>query len=72
MLLRTAATAAGLTIAGMIFTAGVGVGAAAAGGAFLACKAMKKRHSWKEHHHSGSVAEAMPDEGEPIPGANPI
>ena len=74
MLLRAAATAAGLTIAGLAFTAGVGMGVAVAGGACLACKAMKKRQAWKEghhDHHSVSAAEAMPDEGEPMPGASP-
>jgi hypothetical protein len=76
MLFRAAAcTAAGLTIAGMAFTAGVGLGVAAVGGACLARQAMKKRrdsHSWKDDHHDTlPSADAMPDEGEAMPGANP-
>jgi hypothetical protein len=76
MLFRAAAcTAAGLTIAGMAFTAGVGLGVAAVGGACLARQAMKKRQasqSWKDDHHDNlPSADAMPDEGEPMPGINP-
>ena len=72
MFLRTAATTIGMTMAGAVFTAGVGVGMAAVGAACLARRAMKQRRGWRDEPDTLSAAEATPDEGQPIPGANPI
>ncbi|CAA9234702.1 MAG: hypothetical protein AVDCRST_MAG27-2190 [uncultured Craurococcus sp.] len=67
-----AATTTGMIVASFAFLTGIGVGAAAIGGACLARQAMKRRNSWKDDTASMSVTEAMPDEGEPMAGANPI
>ena len=67
-----AATTTGMIVASFAFLTGIGVGAAAIGGACLARQAMKRRNSWKDDSASMSVTEAMPDEGEPMAGANPI
>jgi hypothetical protein len=69
MLLRAAATAAGMTIAGLAFTAGVGAGAALVGGACLARRAMKKRNAWKEDKASVSAADTLADDGDMLPSA---
>lgn len=66
-----AATTTGMIVASFAFLTGIGVGAAAIGGACLARQAMKRRNSWKDDTTSMAV-EAMPDEGEPMAGANPI
>lgn len=66
-----AATTTGMIVASFAFLTGIGVGAAAIGGACLARQAMKRRNSWKDDTTS-MAAEAMPDEGEPMAGANPI
>lgn len=68
-----AATTTGMIVASFAFLTGVGVGAAAIGGACLARQAMKRRNSWRDDSSSSvSAADAMPDEGEATPGANPI
>ena len=67
-----AATTTGMIVASFAFLTGIGVGAAAIGGACLARQAMKRRNNWKDDAASMSVTEAMPDEGEPMAGANPI
>ena len=68
-----AATTTGMVFASLAFLTGVGVGAAAIGGACLARRAMKQRNSWKDDTSvSASDTMAMPDEGEPMAGANPI
>ncbi|GGC42674.1 hypothetical protein GCM10011504_21400 [Siccirubricoccus deserti] len=59
------------------FLAGVGVGAGIVGGACLARQAMRKRSEWREDHGNVAAADVaaadtLPDEGEPLPGANPI
>jgi hypothetical protein len=59
------------------FLAGIGVGAGIVGGACLARRAMKKRSEWRDDHgHAAAAAagaeDALPDEGEPLAGANPI
>jgi hypothetical protein len=54
------------------FLAGVGVGAGIVGGACLARRAMRKRSEWREDHGDVAAADVLPDEGEPLPGANPI
>ncbi|MBL6455150.1 hypothetical protein JMJ55_07425 [Belnapia sp. T6] len=76
MFMRAAATAttAGMVFASLAFLTGVGVGAAAIGGACLARQAMKQRNSWRDEDAGASVSatDAMPDEGEAMPGANPI
>ena len=74
MFMRAAATAttAGMMFASFAFLTGVGVGVAAVGGACLARQAMKKRNSWKDDSAGVPAAEAMPDEGEAMAGANPI
>jgi hypothetical protein len=66
-----AATTTGMVVASFAFLTGLGLGAAAVGGACLARQAMKRRNSWRDDS-SSMAAEAMPDEGEPLPGANPI
>jgi hypothetical protein len=66
-----AATTTGMVVASFAFLTGLGLGAAAVGGACLARQAMKRRDSWRDDGAS-MAAEAMPDEGEPTPGANPI
>ena len=67
-----AATTTGMVVASFAFLTGLGLGAAAGGGACLARLAMKRRNSWKDDTTSMPVTDPMPDEGEPIPGANPI
>jgi hypothetical protein len=68
-----AATTTGMIVASFAFLTGIGVGAAAIGGACLARQAMKRRNSWKDDTSSMMpAAETMPDEGEPMAGANPI
>ncbi len=66
-----AATTTGMIVASFAFLTGIGVGAAAIGGACLARQAMKRRNSWRDDS-TDMAAEAMPDEGEPMAGANPI
>ncbi|MBX6741088.1 MAG: hypothetical protein IRY87_03455 [Acetobacteraceae bacterium] len=48
MLLRCTAMATGVMISGLAFATGVGVGAAAVGGACLAYKAVKRRSRWRD------------------------
>jgi hypothetical protein len=78
MFMRAAATtAAAATTTGMIFASfafltGVGVGAAAIGGAYLARKSMKRRSSWKDDTSSMMPADPMPDAGEGATGINPM
>ncbi|MBL6076756.1 hypothetical protein JMJ56_01980 [Belnapia sp. T18] len=67
-----AATTTGMVVASFAFLTGLGLGAAAVGGACLARQAMKRRNSWKDDTTSMPTTEAMPDEGEPMAGANPI
>ena len=69
-----AATTTGMVVASFAFLTGLGLGAAAVGGACLARQAMKRRNSWKDDTTSMPMptTDPMPDEGEPMPGANPI
>ena len=67
-----AATTTGMVVASFAFLTGLGLGAAAVGGACLARQAMKRRNSWKDDTASMPVTDPMPDEGEPMAGANPI
>lgn len=68
MLIRAAA-AAGLTLAGLAFTAGVGTGAALVGGACLARRALKKRGDWQDDKASVSAADTLPEDGDALPSA---
>jgi hypothetical protein len=54
------------------FLAGIGVGAGIVGGACLARRAMRKRSEWREDRGDVAATDTLPDEGEPLPGANPI
>ncbi len=59
-----AATTTGMIVASFAFLTGIGVGAAAIGGACLARQAMKRRNSWKDDTSSMMPADPMPDEGD--------
>ena len=48
MLLRCATMATGVMMTGVAFAAGLGLGAAAVGGACLARRAMKQRSQWRD------------------------
>lgn len=70
MLMRCAiqASAMAALIGGVAFTAGVGLGVAAVGGACLVRNQMKKRSSWRDDSMSSGMG--LPDEP-PMPGDEP-
>ena len=74
MLMRgaTAMMATGMMMTGLAFMAGVGLGAAAVGGACLARQAMKRRSEWQDDSHAMPPA-ASPMAGDDLaqPGAMP-
>jgi hypothetical protein len=67
--------ATGMMMTGMAFVAGLGLGAAAVGGACLARKAMKRRSEWRDDHHhpmpSDTTGAAMHGDDPTQPGAMP-
>ena len=63
MLMRGAAMmATGVMMTGLAFAAGLGLGAAAVGGACLARQAMRRRSEWRDEHHAmgGTATAATP------------